>query len=385
MFERFAASTRETVQAAYELAREQRAGEIREEHLLQALLAGADSGGLRVSAEAGTAVLNDVAAARRRAGLSEVDAAALASIGIDLESVLKRTEAELGSGSLQEPGRRDRPWRPRGEPPMSSGSRRVLQAALRQAVALGDRELRAEHLLLGLLVRRSLISDTMAAHGITSATVLGALEQLRAPRPDGHACGGHDGCMVLAAEVLLGALILALTGALVVGRSGGLEDESADAPPFTLPPGRLSVAELRALRLPMAVRGYRMAEVDALLGRLTDQLDDGGRAAAPEPGGAPVDPPGPRRVPASAGGSRQLLGVAMVATTATAVAWALVAAGALPTLVAGLVSVVAVLALPLVWQVYGTSSAGNPEPLVADTHLEGSAEAPAPAESAGHA
>lgn len=98
--------------------------------------------------------------------------------------------------------------------------------------------------------------------------------------------------MVLAAEVLLGALILALTGALVVGRSGGLEDESADAPPFTLPPGRLSVAELRALRLPMAVRGYRMAEVDALLGRLTDQLDDGGRAAAPEPGGAPVDPPG---------------------------------------------------------------------------------------------
>ena len=191
--------------------------------------------------------------------------------------------------------------------------------------------------------------------------------------------------MVLAAEVLLGALILALTGALVVGRSGGLEDESADAPPFTLPPGRLSVAELRALRLPMAVRGYRMAEVDALLGRLTDQLDDGGRAAAPEPGGAPVDPPGPRRVPASAGGSRQLLGVAMVATTATAVAWALVAAGALPTLVAGLVSVVAVLALPLVWQVYGTTSAGNPGPLVADTSLEGSALAPAPAESAEHA
>jgi len=191
--------------------------------------------------------------------------------------------------------------------------------------------------------------------------------------------------MVLAAEVLLGALILALTGALVVGRSGGLADESADAPPFTLPPGRLSVAELRALRLPMAVRGYRMAEVDALLGRLTEQLDDdGGRGAAPEPGGAPVDTPVPR-LPASAGGSRQLLGVAMVATTATAVAWALVAAGALPTLVAGLVSVVAVLALPLVWQVYGTTRAGDPEPLVADPPLEGSALAPAPAESAGHA
>ena len=42
--------------------------------------------------------------------------------------------------------------------PFTPSAKRALQAALRQAVADGDRELRAEHLLLGLL----------ADHGVTA-------------------------------------------------------------------------------------------------------------------------------------------------------------------------------------------------------------------------
>ncbi len=46
MFERFAASARQTVQVACRLAREQGVDELREEHLLQALLTDPDTAGL---------------------------------------------------------------------------------------------------------------------------------------------------------------------------------------------------------------------------------------------------------------------------------------------------------------------------------------------------
>lgn len=187
--------------------------------------------------------------------------------------------------------------------------------------------------------------------------------------------------MVLAAEVLLGALILVLAGALATGRSGGLEDETADAPPFVLPDRPLRASDVRGVRLPMALRGYRMADVDALLDRLSVQLDSEGPATEDAPGGQPADGAAALGAviasssgagaagAAGAAASRQLLGVALVATTATAAAWALAASGALPTLVAVLVSVVAVLALPLVWQVYGGAPAvtGDPAAVVSDT------------------
>lgn len=72
-------------------------------------------------------------------------------------------------------------------------------------------------------------------------------------------------------------VVLALGGVAVVasGRYGGaLPPAYDDRPDVVLPAGPLTGADLRGVRLPLAVRGYRMEEVDALLARLAGQLDD---------------------------------------------------------------------------------------------------------------
>lgn len=135
MFERFAASARQTVQVACRLAREQGVDELREEHLLQALLTDSDTAGLLAHLGVsqhrwGSRCCGAVAAAREHGGLSEIDAAALADLGIDLEAVVQRTEAELGPGSLKEAGGGSR-WRPGGTVPVSSGAAAALRGALR--------------------------------------------------------------------------------------------------------------------------------------------------------------------------------------------------------------------------------------------------------------
>lgn len=172
--------------------------------------------------------------------------------------------------------------------------------------------------------------------------------------------------MVLAAEVLLGAFILVLVGALATGRSGGLEDDAPDAPPFVLPTGPLRGADLSSIRLPLAVRGYRMAEVDALLDRVGSQLEGAEPPAADEQAdladrdgsvGASTSPQPRLAAPAPPGVARQLLGVCMAATASTTVVWALAAAGHLPTLLAVLASLAALLILPVLWPVYGGASA----------------------------
>ena len=47
-----------------------------------------------------------------------------------------------------------------------------------------------------------------------------------------------------------------------------------DRPEVGLPDCPLGATDLRRVRLPLAVRGYRMEEVDALIARLADQLED---------------------------------------------------------------------------------------------------------------
>ena len=176
MFERFTRSARAVVVDARDRARDEDAAEIREEHLLAALLAAPATGPLltRLGIDGGgaAAVLEEIRDARRRGGLSAVDADALAGLGIDLDAVVGRIESELGSGAVDST-RHQGPRRSRL--PLSAGSKRTLEAALRQAVARDDRELREEHLLLGLLARRSLVADALGGRGVTTATVLAAL------------------------------------------------------------------------------------------------------------------------------------------------------------------------------------------------------------------
>ena len=74
-------------------------------------------------------------------------------------------------------------------------------------------------------------------------------------------------------------LVVVLGGIAVVasGRAGSMPEAYDDRPDVVLPPGRLGAEDLRRVRFPLAVRGYRMAEVDALLDRLAGQLEQDGQ------------------------------------------------------------------------------------------------------------
>lgn len=71
-------------------------------------------------------------------------------------------------------------------------------------------------------------------------------------------------------------IVLAIGGvaAVAAGRGDGLGPAYDDRPDVTVTTDRpLTAADLRAVRLNTAVRGYRASEVDALLERLAEQLD----------------------------------------------------------------------------------------------------------------
>ena len=72
-------------------------------------------------------------------------------------------------------------------------------------------------------------------------------------------------------------VILAVIGGIAVvaaGRGGGLPDvESERSPTGVLPDGTVDRAGVDGLRFSLALRGYRMDEVDAVLDRLVDELD----------------------------------------------------------------------------------------------------------------
>ncbi|WP_306317950.1 MULTISPECIES: DivIVA domain-containing protein [unclassified Streptomyces] len=76
--------------------------------------------------------------------------------------------------------------------------------------------------------------------------------------------------LVAALVVVIAAVTFAVIGG---GDSGTLRDEPSQFYADPLPPDRpLAPADLEELRLPTAVRGYRMAEVDDALNRLGAEL-----------------------------------------------------------------------------------------------------------------
>lgn len=81
-------------------------------------------------------------------------------------------------------------------------------------------------------------------------------------------------------------IVLTLGGVALVaaGRGEPLAEVYDDRPDVVLPTdGPVSAAALRRVRFPLAFRGYRMAEVDALLDRVAAQLEERGAPAdAPE-------------------------------------------------------------------------------------------------------
>jgi ATP-dependent Clp protease ATP-binding subunit ClpA len=147
MFERFTDEARQAVVLAQEEAGQLRHGWIGTEHLLLGLLR-ADGGGARLLEAFGVnhaAVRDDVVRIVGR-GEEDIDSDALATLGIDLDAVRERVEKAFGAGALSRGrGCGD------GHVPFTPRAKKALELTMRESVALGARELRSEHLVLGLL------------------------------------------------------------------------------------------------------------------------------------------------------------------------------------------------------------------------------------------
>jgi ATP-dependent Clp protease ATP-binding subunit ClpA len=167
MFERFTDDARAAVVAAQHEAAALRHDWIGTEHLLLGLLV-AGGGGARLLAGFGLeadAVRAEVVRIVGR-GSDDLDSEALATLGIDLEAVRERVERAFGPGAL---GRRRRCRRGGLSPsvPFTARAKKALELTLREALALGARELRGEHLVLGLVHEGDgAAARILAAHGV---------------------------------------------------------------------------------------------------------------------------------------------------------------------------------------------------------------------------
>jgi ATP-dependent Clp protease ATP-binding subunit ClpA len=150
MFERFASQARDAVTTAVDEARHSGTSQIDCEHLLIAL-ASAQSG---QAAETLTAAgltpnrLRSLTTTGPKSPADQLDADALAAVGIDLDAVRRAAENAFGPGSLDRPSpRHSRPGRTR----MTADARRALELAVRAAHRGHEREITSGHLLLGIL------------------------------------------------------------------------------------------------------------------------------------------------------------------------------------------------------------------------------------------
>ena len=78
--------------------------------------------------------------------------------------------------------------------------------------------------------------------------------------------------MLLAVEVIIVAAVVFAVAALAVGRFDRLAPAPPDSPHTGFGEGPVTADDVAATRFSMALRGYRMAEVDAVLARLAAEL-----------------------------------------------------------------------------------------------------------------
>ena len=97
-------------------------------------------------------------------------------------------------------------------------------------------------------------------------------------------------------------VVLALGGVamLAAGRGTPMADVYDDRPDSSVPAdGRLAADDIRRVRFSLAVRGYRMSEVDALLDRLARERDEEAADSVPEPPPEPLSEHPPEPPPVS--------------------------------------------------------------------------------------
>lgn len=154
-FQRFTRNARVAVMLAAEEARELCDRETGAQHLLLGVLqaAGAELSsvvaGFGLTAEVVRARLAETSTGDRS---FDEDADALSTIGIDLRAVRDSVSRTFGDDAFDRAlSRSGRRRRSRGHMSLSHGAKKVLELALREALAHKDTEIRCEHLLLGIL------------------------------------------------------------------------------------------------------------------------------------------------------------------------------------------------------------------------------------------
>jgi len=191
MFERFTTAARTVVVQARQEADTLRHPYIGSEHLLLALLGEQAGTSHRVLRAAGLDAGRVRADLQRLPGgsgatLTEQDAQALRTIGIDLDAVLARIAASTGSAACPPPPRSRRRGLLRrvtgSSVPFTARAKKVLELSVREAVALRHGSIGTEHLLLGLLregggLAAQILADAGADPAALRAATLAALEQ----------------------------------------------------------------------------------------------------------------------------------------------------------------------------------------------------------------
>lgn len=163
MFEKFSADARAAVIDAVTVAQESGTRWVGREHLLVGLASNKEptlvAAGL--TREHLMSALRGVSAETpAEGGTNDADAEALKAIGIDLDAIREAVDREHGEGAWDaaEVPRRPREsggllgWLlPAKRPPFTSGAKKTLELALREAIADQSKTLTATHVLRGLL------------------------------------------------------------------------------------------------------------------------------------------------------------------------------------------------------------------------------------------
>jgi ATP-dependent Clp protease ATP-binding subunit ClpA len=150
VFERFTAEARSVVVRAQEDARELGQPSIGTPTILLGVAEARGTAGGRALNALGIGqddIRDDIrrGAVRRDPAFSDGDQDALRSVGIDLDEVRRSVEETFGPGAL------DRGRGSRGHIPFTRGAKKALELSLREAIALGHKQIGTEHLLLGLV------------------------------------------------------------------------------------------------------------------------------------------------------------------------------------------------------------------------------------------
>ncbi|WP_433730936.1 Clp protease N-terminal domain-containing protein [Nocardia sp. CA-129566] len=186
MFERFSRAAKIAIISAQEDARELRSPRIEVEHVLLGVLSQGEPELKTLLEEMGVThrdALKTLGQQRKGQPLGEEDAAALRSIGIDLDAVRESLEATFGADALEravpeERSRsafgRDRNW---GHIPFTKDAKKVVELGLREALARKEKTIESGHLLLGIL----------RAPNANTTRILGGAKAIDDLRPKVHA------------------------------------------------------------------------------------------------------------------------------------------------------------------------------------------------------